>query len=59
MSQKTDLERINERIEQMGIKKGHVAKKVGMHQVQLSYLLNGKRKMNDDQKKRLLDYLGL
>ena len=53
------IEKVKLRINQMGIKKSHVAKQIGITEVYLSYILNEKRRLTDDVKTKLQKYLGL
>jgi len=55
----TDLDKINSMIKTFGVKKGHVAEKVGISRVYLSYILNGHRPLSVKSKNKLFNYLGL
>lgn len=51
------IEEVKKRIEMLGIKKSHVAKKIGVTPVEFSHFLSGRRVMPDDVRKKLVDYL--
>jgi plasmid maintenance system antidote protein VapI len=55
----SDIDKINNRIKIMGIKKGYVAKRVDTSKEHLSYVLNGHRELSDELKTRLFSYLGI
>ncbi|MFA8433445.1 MAG: hypothetical protein ACEPOZ_02915 [Marinifilaceae bacterium] len=54
-----DLARIKERLRILDDKKKKVAKIIGITDVYLSYILNGKRPLTSNVKNKLFDYLGL
>ncbi|MCT4613978.1 MAG: helix-turn-helix transcriptional regulator [Marinifilaceae bacterium] len=54
-----DLIAIKERLLILDDKKKKVAKMIGITDVYLSYILNGKRKLTSNVKAKLFDYLGL
>jgi len=54
-----DLARIKERLRILDDKKKKVAKIIGITDVYLSYILNGKRPLTSYVKTKLFDYLGL
>ncbi|MCT4604419.1 MAG: helix-turn-helix transcriptional regulator [Marinifilum sp.] len=54
-----DLVRIKERLRILDDKKKKVAKIIGITDVYLSYILNGKRPLTANVKSKLFDYLGL
>ena len=54
-----DLTRIKERLRILDDKKKKVAKIIGITDVYLSYILNGKRPLTNNVKDKLFEYLGL
>ena len=54
----TSIEDIKKRIDLLGLKKSHVAKKIGASDSELSHYLNGNRKLNKDKLFKLNSYLG-
>ena len=52
-------EEIKKRIKLLGLKKNHVAQKIGASNSELSHFLSGNRKLNDDKLFALKKYLGL
>ncbi|WP_372752084.1 helix-turn-helix domain-containing protein [Labilibaculum sp.] len=54
-----DLVRIKDRLRILDDKKKKVAKIIGITDVYLSYILNGKRPLTTTVKSKLFDYLGL
>lgn len=54
-----DLYRIKERLRILDDKKKKVAKIIGVTDVYLSYILNGKRPLTTNVRDKLFDYLGL
>lgn len=52
-------EEIEKRIRLLGLKKSHVAKKIGASSSELSHFLSGKRKLNENKLFALRNYLGL
>lgn len=50
---------VKRRIEKLGLKKSHVAKKIGITNVMLSYYLNGKKNLSEEKSRELFKYLGL
>jgi len=54
-----DLQRIKERLRILDDKKKKVAKVIGITDVYLSYILNGKRPLTSNVRNKLFDYLGL
>jgi len=54
-----DVDRINERIKQLGMKKRAVAEKAGITNVHLSYILNGVRPLTANVKECIFFVLGL
>lgn len=57
--QQQDLERVLEKLKILDDKKKKVAKTIGITDVYLSYILNGRRPLTDKMKSKLFDYLGL
>ncbi len=57
--QKQDLERIIKKLKILDDKKKKVAKTIGITDVYLSYILNGRRRLTDKIKAKLFDYLDL
>lgn len=57
--QQQDLERVLEKLKILDDKKKKVAKTIGITDVYLSYILNGRRPLTDKMKGKLFDYLGL
>ena len=55
----TDIDKINNRIKILGLKKGHVAKRAETSKEHLSYVLNGHRELSVELKTRLFAYLGI
>jgi len=53
------IEDINKRIKLLGLKKKHIANRIGISPVELSYYLNGTRKMPVDVQTKLINYLNL
>jgi len=52
-----NYQKAKERIESMGIKKKHVAKRLGVTDVMFSYYLNGKRNLIEAKETELLKIL--
>ncbi len=59
LEQQNDLERIKERLRILDDKKKKIAKIIGVTDVYLSYILNGRRPLTANVKAKLFDYLGL
>lgn len=57
--QQKDLKRIVEKLKILDDKKKKVARTIGITDVYLSYILNGRRPLTDKMKVKLFDYLGL
>lgn len=57
--QQKDLKRIVEKLKILDDKKKKVARTIGITDVYLSYILNGRRPLTDKMKAKLFDYLGL
>ncbi len=57
--QKKDLQRIVEKLKIVDDKKKKVARTIGITDVYLSYILNGRRPLTDKMKAKLFDYLDL
>lgn len=57
--QKKDLKRIVSKLRILDDKKKKVARTIGITDVYLSYILNGRRPLTDKMKIKLFDYLGL
>ncbi|PVX50768.1 hypothetical protein C7377_1084 [Balneicella halophila] len=57
--QQRDLERIVEKLKILDDKKKKVARTIGITDVYLSYILNGRRPLTDKMKVKLFDYLDL
>ena len=53
------IEKIKERIKLLGLKKSHVANRVGITPVEFSHYLNGAREMPIDIELKLKSYLSL
>lgn len=53
----SDAEKFIRRIKTLGITKQHVAKQLDISLTHLSLVLNGKRDMTEDLRKRIGDYL--
>jgi plasmid maintenance system antidote protein VapI len=49
----------NRIIEELGLKKVYVAKKIGITKVHFSYFLHGKRNMSPDKMEKLHQILGI
>ncbi len=56
--QQKDLSRILEQLRILDDKKKKVAKTIGITDVYLSYILNGKRPLTDSVRRKLFEYLG-
>jgi antitoxin component HigA of HigAB toxin-antitoxin module len=52
-------EEIKKRIKQLGIKKSHVASKIGASSSELSHFLSGRRGLDENKLFALKTYLGL
>jgi len=52
-------ERVEQRIRSMGLKKEHVAIKIGLDKFRFSQTLSGKRNLSSSEEAALLSYLGL
>lgn len=52
-------EQVNKRIKIMGLRKSHVADKIGVKPSALSHYLNGNRGLTPEAKTALKNYLGL
>jgi len=59
MNTLSDIDKINNRIKIMGLKKRHVAKKVDISYGHLSYVLNNQRELTTELRVRLFAYLGI
>lgn len=57
MTGSTDLKKIADRIEELGLKKQHVAAKAGISVGHFSYVLSGQRQLNDELKEKLFEIL--
>ncbi len=57
--QQKDLKRIVEKLKILDDKKKKVARTIGITDVYLSYILNGRRPLTDKMKAKLFDYLDL
>ncbi len=57
--QQADLARIVEKLRILDDKKKKVARTIGITDVYLSYILNGKRPLTSNVKRKLFEYLGL
>ena len=55
----SDIDKINNRIKIMGLKKSHVANRVNTAKEHLSYVLNGHRELSPELRTRLFAYLGI
>ena len=53
------IDKIELRIRQLGIKKSHLAKVVGMSPSELSHILSNRRNLQPDQETKIRNYLGL
>jgi predicted transcriptional regulator len=53
------IDRIEKRLDQLGITKAHLAKKANMKPSQLSHVLSGRREFTVEQKTAIINYLGL
>lgn len=53
------ISKIKQRIKVLGLQKKHVAARVGIKPVELSYYLNETRKMPIEVETKLINYLGL
>lgn len=53
------IDKIEQRIKQMGITKSHLAKKANMRSDQLSHVLKGRRQFSPEQETAIRNYLGL
>ena len=47
------------RIQQLGLKKGHVATQIGCTQMELTHFLKGRRKLRPESETKLRSYLGV
>jgi predicted transcriptional regulator len=52
-------ETVNKRIKALGLKKSHVADKIGITNVMLSYYLNNKKDLSSSKEMELKRYLSL
>jgi predicted transcriptional regulator len=52
-------EAVNKRIKALGLKKSHVADKIGITNVMLSYYLNNKKDLSSNKEHELKRYLSL
>ena len=52
-------EEVNKRIRLMGLRKSHVANKIGIKPTALSHYLTGRRGINSEAETALKNYLGL
>lgn len=52
-------EQVNKRIKIMGLRKSHVANKIGVKPSALSHYLNGTRGLSSESETALRNYLGL
>jgi antitoxin component HigA of HigAB toxin-antitoxin module len=50
---------IKKRIKLLGLKKSHVAEKIGAKPSEFSHFLSGNRRLNEDKLFKLKTYLGL
>ncbi len=57
--QQKDLKRIVEKLKILDDKKKKVARTIGITDVYLSYILNGRRPLTDKMKAKLFEYLDL
>lgn len=57
--QQKDLKRIVEKLKILDDKKKKVARTIGITDVYLSYILNGRRPLTEKMKAKLFDYLDL
>ena len=53
------IEQVNKRIKVMGLRKSHVADKIGIKPSALSHYLNGSRGLKPEATTALKNYLGL
>jgi transcriptional regulator with XRE-family HTH domain len=53
------IDKIEKRIQQLGITKQHLAKKAGMSPSQLSHVLSGERTFKPEQETAIKNYLGI
>lgn len=51
-------EEANKKIKLMGLKKSHVAKRIGCRVDELSHFLNGRRGLRPEVKQELINYIG-
>jgi predicted transcriptional regulator len=59
LSQKLDLEKVKDKIEELGVKKSFVAKKIGITNVMFSYYLNGRKSISKEKEFELQKFLNL
>ncbi len=52
-----EINKIVQAIDKAGLKRGHVAKQIGISEVHLSYVLNGERALTDEVKNKLKSLL--
>jgi plasmid maintenance system antidote protein VapI len=52
-------DKINKRIQFLGLRKNHVAKRIGVTPAELSHFLNKRRKLREDAEFKLIQLLGL
>lgn len=53
----SDIDVIRSKIKERGLKQIHVAEKIGVSEIHLSYILNGKKDMTEEIRLKLLTYL--
>lgn len=53
------IEQVNKRIRMLGIRKSHIANKIGVKPSALSHYLNGNRGLKPEATTALKNYLGL
>ena len=51
------MEEVNDLIEKSGYKKKWIADKMGISEVYLSYMLNGRRRLTERRKKQIVELL--
>lgn len=58
-SNKETVDQVKKVIKQLGLKKIHVAKRIGCSPQELTHFLSGRRKLRDDCMGKLSAYLGI
>lgn len=56
---KETIEQVERLIKQLGIKKTHVAKRIGCSPQEFTHFISGRRKLRDECMGKLVAYLGM